>query len=214
MPPTVIPLRGTLGAMDAQNPTLLPLMDMAVNSGQGTLDVMSPTRYLAQFPRASAAVTCTVSGTITNLDTVKLKFTSNFFAGGSYTTAAYTIVTADTLATIAGQLDDLVDTDPVLAGLGVSGLMTGNTNPNQMSVTWNGPVGNFVTVSAIVTGAQTEVFTFGNSGVLAGGSGPIIPTANFAFSYNGTVVNFQYGKLVNVDSGLLAALVSQGRPII
>ena len=217
--PTAIPLRGlyTLGPNDVQNPRLLPLMDLGVSSGSagGTLDVMSPSRYLATYPRVDATVTCTVTGTITNLDTVKLVFTSGIFAalGGSYTTAIYTVVTADTLTTIAEQLVNIVQNDPTLQALGAEAQLTGTANPAQVVIHWNGPVGNTVTVSAVKTGT-TEIYTFGNAGVMAGGSGPIIPAAAFSFSYNGVVVNFDYGKPVNVDSGMVASLVSQGRPIL
>ena len=214
--PTMLPLRGfaTLGPQDAQNPNLLPLMDIAVSSGQGTVDVMSPSRYLQNFPRADATVTCTVGGSVTNGDTVKLVFTTGAFSGGSYTTAAYPIVTADTTTTIAEQLVDLVASDANLAAHGVTAQLTGTGAATQVVLHWGGPVGNYCTVSTVVTGSATEIFTFGNSGTMAGGSGPIVPIAGFSFSYSGVLVNFQYGKLVTVGGDMLAQLVSQGRPIL
>lgn len=213
--PTVIPLRGSLGALDTQNPNLLPLMDMSFSSGAGgTLDAMSPAKYLATNPRVNGSLSITVGGSITNLDTVALRFTSPLFPGGVYTTAPYTIVTADTTQTVAQALDDMIDNDVVLASLGMSGELQGTGSPLQVNVLSNGPISNGVTVTAVKTGAGTITLTFGNSGVIAGGSGPIIPTAGFSFSYNGCTINFQYGKPVIVGSDLLAQLVSQGRPVI
>lgn len=212
--PTVIPLRGSLGALDTQNPNLLPLMDLAMSSGNGTLDAMSPAKYLASNPRVNATLSITVGGSITNLDTVALRFTSPLFPGGVYTTAPYTIVTADTTQTVAEALDDMIDNDIVLTSLGMSGELQGTGAALQVNLLANGPVSNGVTVTAVKTGAGTITLTFGNSGVIAGGSGPIIPTSGFSFSYNGCTINFQYGKPVVIGSDLLAQLVAQGRPVI
>ena len=133
--PAFIPLRGfqTLGAQDVQNPHLLPLMDVAVNSGQGTLDVMNPYRYLTTYPRVDGTVTILVGGSITNLDTVKLNFASGTFSGGTYSTAAYTIVTADTTTTVAEQLVILIQNDATLSAHGIYGELTGTGTPAPAS---------------------------------------------------------------------------------
>lgn len=211
--PVMLPVRGTLGALDTQNPNLLPLMDVPVSSGQGTMDVMSPAKFLATYPRVDATGNVTVGGTITNLDTVKLTFTSGIFPGGSYTTAAYTVVTADTTTTIAEQLQALVANDPVLSAAGIVAELAGTSLPAQVNFFAPGPVGNTIVVSAVKTGT-TETYTFAAGGALAGGSGPIIPTAAFAFSYNGVTINFLYGQPRNVGSDMVAAMVAQARPII
>lgn len=220
--PTGIPLRGTLSlrANDAQNPQLLPSMDYPVSSGQGTIDVSAPSKYLATYGRTDATVTLTVGGSITNLDTVKLTFTNAIIPAigaqnkGVYQTAAYTIVTADTTSTIADGLESLINLDPNLSALGIYATKAGTSNATRLIIRQSGPVGNSTTVTAQVTGAATETFTFGASGVATGGAGPIVPIAGFSFSYNGQMFQFNYGKPQNVDSGLLAALIAQGMPIL
>jgi hypothetical protein len=212
-PPTLIPLRGTLGAQDAQNPQLLPLMDRSSSSGAGgTLDHMTPSQYLTAFPRTSGSATITIGGSITNLDTTTLTFTGGIFSGGSYTTAAYTIVTADTTATVMSKTIDAINNDSVLATSGISAEPVGTGSPLVLTVNASGPAANGVVITANRTGASTTTYTV--SGALAGGSGPIIPTANFSFSYNGCQLNFLYGQPVNVGSDLLAVLIAQDRPII
>lgn len=221
--PIGVPLRGTLylKALDAQNPQLIPSMDFPSSSGAGaTLDVMAPSKYLATYPRVDATVTCTVGGTITNNDTVKLTFTNAIIPaigsqnGGAYQTAAYTIVTADTTTTVADALESLINLDPNLSALGIYATKAGTSNPARVIIRQSGPIGNSTTVTAQVTGAATETFTFGNSGVMAGGSGPIVPIADFKFSYNGTILNFWYAKPQNVGSDLLAALITGDAPIL
>lgn len=220
--PVAVPLRGSLylRALDSQNPQLTPAMDFPSSSGAGTLDVLAPSRYLTSYPRVDATVTLTIGGTITNLDTVAITFTNTIIpvigaqVGGLYKTAAYTVVTADTTTTVADAIESLVNLDPNLSALGIYATKAGTSNASRVVLRQSGPIGNSTTVTATVTGAATETMTFGNSGVMASGSGPVVPIANFQFSYGGQVFNFQYGKPQNVDSGMLASMVSQRMPIL
>lgn len=220
--PAAIPLRGTLylRALDTQNPQLYPSMDFPVSSGSGTLDVLAPSKYLASFARTDATVTCTIGGTITNLDTITLTFTNAIIpaigsqSAGAYTTSAYTVVTADTTTTVADALESLVNLDPNLSALGIYATKAGTSNATRVILRQSGPIGNSTTVTSTITGSATETTTFGASGKMASGAGPIIPIASFPFSYNGQVFHFDYGKPQNVDSGLLAALITSGRPVL
>lgn len=220
--PAFIPLRGTLflQRLDTQNPQLYPSMDFPSSSGAGTLDVLAPSKYLSTFPRVDATVTATVGGTITNLDTITLTFTNKIIpaigsgAAGAYTTAAYTVVTADTTTTVADALESLVNLDANLSALGVYATKAGTSNATRVILRQSGPIGNSTTVTATVSGSATETLTFGASGVMAGGSGPIIPIASFPFVYNGQTFHFDYAKPQNVDSGLLSALITSGRPVL
>jgi hypothetical protein len=221
--PISVPLRGTLylRPLDAQNPQLIPSMDFPNSTGSGgTLDVLAPSKYLTTYPRVDATVTNTVGGSITNLDTVRLTFTNTIIpaigaqAAGAYQTTAYTVVTADTTATVADGLESLINLDPNLQALGIYATKAGTSNATRLIIRQSGPVGNSTTVTAQVTGAATETFTFGNAGLMAGGSGPVVPIADFKFSYNGTVVNFWYAKPQNVGSDMLASLIAQGVPIL
>jgi hypothetical protein len=223
--PNTIPLRGFLApyprSLDAQNPQLIPSMDYPSSSGSGgTLDVLTPAKYLTTFARTDATVTLTITGSITNLDTIALTFTNAIIpaigvqAAGAYKTAAYTIVTADTTTTIADALESLINLDANLSALGIYATKAGTSNATRLIIRQSGPVGNSTTVTAQITGGATETATFGNAGVMASGAGPIIPTETFHWSYNGTQLNFWYAKPQNVDSGLLAALIAGGAPIL
>lgn len=221
--PIAVPLRGTLylQPLDGQNPQLIPSLDYPSSTGAGgTVDVLAPSKYLAAFPRTDATVTLTIGGTITNLDTIRLRFANPIIpaigaqAADLYQTAAYTIVTADTTTTVADALESLVNLDPNLQALGIYATKAGTSNASRLILRQSGPIGNNTTVTAVVTGAATETATFGASGVMAGGTGPVIPIANFKFSYNGTMSNFWYAKPQNVGSDMLAAMISQGVPIL
>lgn len=220
--PVGVPLRGSLWlrGLDTQNPQLTPNTDYPASSGSGTLDVLAPSKYLSTYPRTDATVTMTIGGTITNLDTIALTFTNAAIpvigaqVGGLYKTAAYTVVTADTVATVADALESLVNLDANLSALGIYATKAGTSNGARVILRQSGPVGNSTTVTSTVTGAATETTTFGNSGVMASGTGPIVPIANFSFSYGGQVFNFQYGKPQNVDSGMLASMIAQKAPIL
>lgn len=219
--PIAVPLRGTnyLKALDAQNPQLIPSMDFPASSGQGTVDVLAPSKYLTTYARTDATVTLTVGGSITNLDTVFLTFTNAIIpaigtnSAGSYVTATYTVVTADTTTTVAEGLESIINLDANLSSLGIYATMAGTSNATRLIIRQSGPIGNSTTVTATKTGS-TETYTFGNSGVMASGAGPIVPIADFKFSYNGVVLNFWYAKPQNVDSNLLAALITSGAPIL
>lgn len=224
--PVGVPLRGTLylKALDAQNPQLIPSMDFPSSSAGAagvsspTLDVLAPSKYLSTFPRTDATVTLTVGGTITNGNTVILTFSNAIIpvigAQGpdTYSPPTYTVVTADTTATVADGIMNIINLDPNLQALGVYATKGGTSLPLQVVIRQSGPIGNFTTVSAAVTGTITA--TMGNAGVMAGGAGPIIPIADFKMAYNGTVQNFWYAKPQNVGSDMLSAMITAGVPIL
>lgn len=226
--PIGVPLRGYLApyprALDAQNPQLIPSMDYPSSSGGtagvsgSTLDVLAPSKYLAQYPRTDATVNLTVGGSITNTNTVIVTFTNAIIpaigaqAAGAYAMPTYTVVTADSTATVADGLEKIINLDPNLSAMGIYATKAGTSLPLVVQIRQSGPIGNSTTVSAAVTGTITA--SFNNSGVMASGAGPIVPTESFKFAYNGIMMTFWYGKPQNVDSGLLAALVAAGAPIL
>lgn len=210
--PVSMPVRGSLGPLDTQNPMLQPLMDVSSSSGSGTLDYMSPAKYLATYPRVDATTNITVGGTVATGDTFALVFTGGTLPGGSYTTATYTAVSADTAATMAGQIQSMVASDTILTGAGIVAEMTGAATPDRVNIFAPGPIGNTLTMSVVqTTGSVT--YTLANGGVMTGGSGPVIPTAAFSYSYNGVTINFLYGQPRLIGADMMAQLVAQRRPI-
>jgi hypothetical protein len=63
------------------------------------------------------------------------------------------------------------------------------------------------------TSSGTISLTFGNSGAMAGGSGPVYVWQNFRWSNNGQNREYFAGNLYNM-SGSLARMIATGQPIL
>lgn len=205
-----IPLAGRPGVFDSRNPTLVPNFDRPVASGAGTTDSTSPAAFLAANPRVDATVTATIGGTPAAGDTVTLTVT----CGQNVITHTYTVVSGDTVTTIAEGLGSLFNTDASANGLGLYTVMGGTSLSAELVFHWNGPVGNFAVLTDSLSAGATETVTLGNSGVFAGGSGPVIVTNNFNFSWNGATQSYWYGNPYILDYLLIKALVTQGLFIV
>ena len=208
-----IPLQGTPGVLDTRNPTLLPNFYKPVVIGN-TTGLRSPRGYVQASPRVSATVNATVGGTITAGDVITLTFTVGTLPGGSLA-VKYTVVSTDTTETIAESLASAVNANATAQSFGLTAGITGASNPEEINFFWDGPVGNFVTVSASVSGSATETITFSpTSGKMSGGSGPIIASNNFSFQNNNSTHAYFFGNPYNPPYTVLSLMVSQGMPIV
>jgi hypothetical protein len=214
----------TVGQLDGRQPTLLPNFDVPVVLDADTTDqtivgLYSPAHYLSYFPRALSSVTLTVSGTITNNDTLSVTLTNGILLTPSPVgtrTVTVTAVTGDTITTVATKIAKALNDDVTLQPYGVFA----DTGPggagglsNVVTLNWPGPLGNFTTVttSKSPTGA-TETLTLSAS-ALSGGSGPVIPFQNFWFSQGGQTSDFWIGQPVQLDYYTLSLFVAQGMPV-
>jgi hypothetical protein len=206
-----IPLGSRQKYMGARNPTLIPNLFIPVQSANGTTDVMDPATFLTTYPRADASVTLTVTGTITNGNTPNITLTNATFPGGviSFT---YTVVTADTTTTVAEGIAKLINDSGIGDQYGLRADLSGTSNPNVVQIYHNGPVGNSTVATTATPGTLT--LTLSNSGVMSGGSGPVIPYQNFPFTWSGSTLNLWYGNPVNLGADLVSAMVTQGMPIV
>ena len=200
-----------VGVYDPRQPTLLPNFNRPSANGS-TIDPESPQAFLASNPRTNASVTAVIGGTITAGDTVSLTLSSTIFAAGSYS-VTYTVLVADDVRSIAENLAALLQNTPELVASGVFTTMGGTSNESEIVVNWNGPIGNFATLTSSVTGSATETVTIANSGKLSGGAGPVIAAANFNFAYNGQIQSYFIGQPYNLGYDLITQMVAQGMPI-
>lgn len=211
--PYVPPQGNTPNTRMSANPTLIPNFDKVSASGQGTFDHQNPAAYLAANPRVDASGTGTVAGTITNGDTVTVKVALATLPNGS-ATVAYPVVTADTATTVAEGVANAFNNSAVMQAAGLFAEMGGTGLPAQFVVHGSGPIGNFATLTATVSGGATETITFGNGGVLAGGSGPVFATNNFEWAFpSGGVSAFFAGQPYILGFDVLTQMVAQGMPI-
>lgn len=199
-----------LGVRGYQDPTLLPNFDPTAMSLRGTLDHVAPADFITEFPRVSASATATIGGTVTAGNTITLTVTSGVISGGS-TSVTYTVVSGDTTESIAAELASLLNTNAALVAAGAVATVSSS---EVITLSWPGPVGNSAVLSYTLSGGATETVTLSPAnGKLTGGSGPIIPLANFTFTYNAATMSFFYGIPRNVGDDLVSVMVTQGMPI-
>lgn len=207
---TKIPLQGTPGVLDPRNPTLVPNFDTTVASGAGTVDQFSPEAFDQANPRTAAVVTATIGGTITNGDTITTTLTQGALPGGSIS-HEITVVTADTTTTIAEKIAAAWGDDDIAEQFNIEVTAAGAV----VTFSWEGPMANVATLSYVVGGSATETVTLSPAGgAFSGGSGPVYAYNNFQYSYGGTIINFRAGQPEFCDPGLVAALATNGMPVV
>ncbi len=191
----------------SQAPTLLPNFNPQV-TGNGTLSNVSPANLLAEFPRTPSSTSAVIGGTITAGDTVSLKINAAVLPN-DLLEVTYTVLSSDTVDTIAAALADLINESLVAQQFGYFATVDlATVTVNQQSA-----VGNFATVTSAVTGSATETVTIATP-ALSGGAGPTIPLDNFGYVYNGSNLMFWMYKPVELDYALLSSLCTQGYPVI
>lgn len=186
------------------SPTLLPQFDVPT-AQNGTTTLVTPEAVLTLEPRANATASATIGGTVTTSSTVYLTVTQAQLPGGALT-YTYTVVSGDTLATIAEGLASLINNDQTNAA--VFGIFA-TTNEAVVTVNWPGPCGNFGVLTGGASAGET-VTTSPSNGDMSGGTGPIIPTQNFEVQWQGSTLVYWAGQPAQVDYQLLSTMIVQG----
>lgn len=195
-------------------PTLIPNFDRPLASGSGTVDLLDPSDYIADNPRANASATATIGGTITAADVVTLTLSCGTLPNESIS-FGYAVQSGDTVDDIANELADLINSSSTAADYGIFAEVGGHGSEATVTVNWEGPVGNFAVLSYSVSGSATETVTLSPSnGALSGGSGPVICSSNFNYTYNGSTFSLFIGQPYKLGDDVLSVMVSQGMPII
>lgn len=130
------------------------------------------------------------TGSPTTGDTISLTFNTTpvgagtCLAGGTHTTAAYTVLVSDTIGTVATGIFNIVAGD---ATLSAQSLVLTNRNPNGNTNFQLGWASNacILTISANITGAATEVVTIGQMSV-----GEIVANTLYTATYNAKLKGF------------------------
>lgn len=187
---------------NGRNPTLLPNFDRPF-AKNGVITLTPSSELAGELGTAvPASGSVTVAGTVAAGNVISLVVKSPVFAPS--VTIQYTAVSTDTLDTIASALASLINGSSILSSYGY----WANADGAAVVVNQRGPVGNFATLSASSTGAET--FTVVQP---SGGSGAIVPLSNFAWAYNGVVKDYFYGLPYALPYHQLSVMVAQGLPI-
>ena len=208
-----LPYQGRIGVRDLASPTLIPNFYDGVVSKNGTLDYQSPAQYLQNNPRTSASANATIGGTVASGNVVTLTLTQNQLPGGALT-ASYTATGSDTVETVAEGLASAFNT-VVRAQLG-NALVTAiyaTTSEAEVVINWDGPLGNFATLSDTTSGSITVTLSPVGGG-LTGGSGPVFCANNFEYQRGTSTLAFYYGKHYELDGAFLRALVRDDQPVV
>lgn len=186
--------------------------------------------------------TATITGVPNAGEIPVITFTDAALPGGTKA-VPYTVQGGDTNNLIAAGFNTLINADVDLIAAGITSTVSTNVvtivsaSVYATTVARTNSAGTTVTLGGGPTetntagGNATETLTlaannFGTEVLTAtafsGGSGPILPQANFVFSYANPSVDANLGQVewywagtpVNVDYLTVAAMVAQGQPII
>lgn len=189
--------------MPLQRDRVLPLPALRAKSiVRGQLLQESPDAFLARFARAFASCTITVTGTLANNDQLRVNVNLPILSGGQISKTVV-LTGADTTTTAAQKIAKALCDDPVLQSYGAYATALSNV----VSFYWPGLLGNVVTLSSSVP-VGSGVITLGASGVMSGGSGPIIPYGDFNFMWNGNLFSFRAGEPEIVPQGAVQAMAA------
>lgn len=190
----------------AQNPMLVPQLGQGTTNGNVTF-VQSPAQVLAANPRVAASCAGTLSTNPSNGDILTLTVSNNVFPGGAIV-INYT-ASSDTVITVAAHLASALTSNSVAQAFQVFGTSAGT---DVFTVNELGPVGNFTALSFSSTGSTT--CSFAASGVMSGGSGPVIPSLNFNFAEGPVSLRFLAGQPSQLPANFVSDLVHAGMPVI
>jgi hypothetical protein len=213
MPNVPLPFLNSMTGGGTQSPTLIPNFSIPVGSNGRGLMQQGPAEYLAANPRANASATVTVGGTVTAGDTVTITLTNGVFSNSqiaqpnSAVSVTYTVLSTDTLDTIAEALAELLNENALLRYY-----VRADAAGAVVTINWPGPVGN-LTALAVSTSSGSTVTLTESAASLSGGSGPVYVWENFNWSQGGGVKSFFIGNFYDVSS-MLSRLVQFGMPII
>lgn len=187
---------------DGRNPLLLPNLDrpFAVNGSVGLVNPSKLAALLGSGTPASGSVT--VAGVVASGDVITLTVANGVL--NPSVSVSYTATSTDTVDTIAEALAKEINASDTLVTHG----FWADAESGVVQVYQRGPVGNFTTLSASTTGAET--FTEVQP---SGGNGPIVPLSNFYWAHNGNVHDYFYGQPYSVTYNNLDQMVAQGMPI-
>lgn len=140
--------------------------------------------------------------------TLVLRFTNADFSGG-HEDVSHLVVNGDTLASIAAALNAGINADSVLQEAGISSSLAGLV----LTINQVGP--DFATLSNASSGSPSETLTIAEpSGILAGGTGPVIPFLNFNSTQNSVQLRFRQGQPVKLSIEKVAILCQTGSPLL
>ncbi len=185
------------------NPTLLPNLDTPLVTN-GVVQLTPSSGIDAAAAGTASTGSVTVAGTVASGNVITVTVANPVLPNGAVA-VSYTATGTDTLATVAANLAVAMNNTSTLSQYGWS---FGSNGLGELILSQRGPVGNFSTISASTTGAET--FTIVQ---MSGGTGTIVPLTNFTFSHSSDLTNYWYGKPVQVGYGALSAIVSQGLPV-
>lgn len=202
---------GQANSRFSENPLLVPDFYTPVEIN-GVVVRVSPNDLLSQpgYARAAASATATVSSVSGATDAVTVTFTNGVLknSGGARTVSAVAGVTASDTS-LAEAIVAAINADPVLNAFQI---LASNADA-VVTISQNGPVGNFTTVSFAAT-SGAPVLTFSPvSGTLAGGSGSVWPFNTFTYTYGGQTFWIRSRVPTVIPQPILAAMVRDGMSI-
>lgn len=174
----------------------------------GQVLVETPSDFLTRYARALASITITISGTLATNDQLRVSVNLPALPGGSLVKTVV-LASGDTATAAAQKIAKALNDDALLRAYGCYA----NSLAGVVTFYWPGPLGNNVSLTQSVP-VGVGVISLGNSGKMAGGSGPVIPVQMFNFGVEGQSLHFQAGIPKLVGDNVVAAMAKASSPII
>lgn len=192
------------------DPLLLPRWFQAVVTANGQVGYQSPEAFLAANARADATSgAMTITGSPGAADTLAVTITNAVLPGG-FQTLTYTVSGTPTVTVVAAGVAAMINNDPTCRAFGINA----SSLAGVVTLTHNGPIGNFSVLSAVATQVGgTIAVAVASSGAFTGGSGPVVPLAAFNVPFGSNLFQFYYGRPTTVGSTALAAFNAAGCPL-
>ncbi len=188
--------------LSGKNPTILPNFGRPF-AKNGTLTLTDSHDLASQLGGDTASSgSVTISGTVAANDHLTLTFTNGVL--GSAPVSVEFTTTTTVLSDAAAGLASAVNDSQQLRDFG----FWATSDAGVVTVKQASGVGNFTTLAAATSGAETFVIA-----QMGGGSGVLTPLQNFSFSHGGVLTNYWYGIPFTVGHATLSKMVAQGMPI-
>lgn len=171
--------------------------------------------------------TMVIGGTVAAGDVNTLTITGAALTG-SPISVNYTALLGDTTTSVAAGLAAAINSNVVLAKAGITASNTTNTvnivdpgNVGQLRFTFSttgsetGTPPTTPTETVTIATTATETITLSpTSGILSGGSGPVIAYGNFSYGFNGVLEDYWAGNVYPLPPPLVAQMVRDQMQIV
>lgn len=191
------------GALDTNNPTVIPNSFDGVMTADGGCSHFSPAERVAFAGRAAGTLQITVGNSATAADVVALSIKGPSLPGGAVA-VSYTVQSGDSLTNVAQGLAQAINDNAVLQQFEVAA----DSYKAVATLRQNGPMSAFTSVVNTSSGGNTETLTFNNQNADTAVIGGTVQPQVWAVDLTGAATEADVNSLEFTSAGLAGSPVS------